>query len=154
MSLFLFAQEENQTDTSSVTKTENVKDKKFIQDVWKNMKKLDKKYSEYKTVKPEAVAGVRGKAKDETLSDMMYYKGDEVVPQKKQVMAAITKLTELAENKQIPEEDKPEILFFLGRCYLQVEDMTKAKEIFQTINDKYPESSYKQESQTYIESLK
>jgi len=147
----MFAQQDSlvtkkSNDTSKV-KSEKassnvITNKQFNKQIWSKVKKLNKKYRQYNIEKPQSVAGVRGKAKDENLSKKMYYKGGEKYPNIIEVKKAINMLNNMLKDKEVKEDDKPEIYFFIAQCYAQLNDTINQEKYLSELIKKYPKSKY------------
>lgn len=130
-----------------------IKDKKFMKDVWKKVQKVNQEYRQYKMEKPQPVAGVRGKAHDESLSQEMYYKGGERYPQRYEVEQAVEMMKGMMADTSLEYDKQAEVTFYLGQCYLQLQDHTQAALCFRKVVGEYPKNRYAQNSRQLLKQL-
>ncbi|MBP7460154.1 MAG: hypothetical protein KBA26_02590 [Candidatus Delongbacteria bacterium] len=130
-----------------------IKDKKFMKNVWKKVQKVNQEYRQYKMEKPQAVAGVRGKVQEESLSREMYYKGGERYPQRYEVEQAIEMMRGMAADSSLPITQQAEIIFYLGQCYLQLRDSTQAVQCFRRVSAEFSRSPYVSRSRQLLKDL-
>ncbi len=153
MNIYSFAQSKDSVKVAPKTE-ETVKDKAFLGNYWGQIQKVSKESDrKYKVESPQPVAGVRGKAEDETLSSEMYYKGGERYPRRSEVMAAIEMLQGKIESDAFNNTQKGEFCLYIGQCYQALNDLQDARVYYQKVVDEFGDSDAKKQAEEFLKGL-
>ena len=120
---------------------------------WKKINSLTKQKRSFQVEKATTVAGVRGSEAEDNLLKQLYYRGGTKYPSRLELKNAIDLLEKdirldpyasgVAENK-----------FFIGQCYVQLNEREKALEAFEDILKDFPDSEYAVQAKDEMAKLK